>query len=465
MDSLEEGHSRFMAEILRLKQILELPPPAFFLLDELLHGTNSHDRAIGAEGLIRALLERGAIGLATTHDLSLARVADELAPAAENVHFEDRLEDGRLVFDYRMRPGVVARSNALDLMRAVGLDVYANRRISVFLKMMSTFPAAFARADLAGQAPPDRRRHRNQHPRQIRSRPHGAGVSAGARPSADRGRARRRQNHPRAIAGPRRRRTASTASSSPATCCRPTCSASPSTTRIPKQFEFKPGPIFTNFLLADEINRTTPKTQSALLEAMNEQQVSVEGRTLPLPDPFMVIATQNPADHHGTYPLPESQLDRFLMRLRIGYPDVPSEREIIRQPEAHHGETTPRVLSLDELRELQERVKQVAVDEAIVDYMLAIVERTRTHEGLALGVSPRGSQALLSRGAGECRGGRPRLRLARRREALAPKVFGHRVVLGVARTLALAAQFERRGQRRAYHRRDPRSDRSSSLNA
>jgi DNA mismatch repair ATPase MutS len=123
MDSLEEGHSRFMAEILRLKQVLELPPPALFLLDELLHGTNSHDRAIGAEGLILALLKRGAIGLATTHDLSLARVADELAPAAENVHFEDRLEDGRLVFDYRMRPGVVSRSNALDLMRAVGLDV------------------------------------------------------------------------------------------------------------------------------------------------------------------------------------------------------------------------------------------------------------------------------------------------------------------------------------------------------
>src|SRR5579872_5371959 len=104
-----------------------------------------------------------------------------------------------------------------------------------------------------------------------------------------------------------------------------------------EDFEFKPGPVFTNFLLADEINRTTPKTQSALLEAMNEQQVSVEGRTLPLPEPFMVIATQNPADHHGTYPLPESQLDRFLMRLRIGYPDPASEREIIQQPEAHHG--------------------------------------------------------------------------------------------------------------------------------
>ena len=121
-DSLEEGHSRFMAEILRLKQVLELPPPALFLLDELLHGTNSHDRALGSEGLIRALLKRGAIGLVTTHDLALSRIADEIAPAAANVHFEDRLEEGRLVFDYRLRPGVVERSNALDLMRAVGLE-------------------------------------------------------------------------------------------------------------------------------------------------------------------------------------------------------------------------------------------------------------------------------------------------------------------------------------------------------
>jgi len=123
VDSLEEGISRFMAELLRLRQILELPAPAFFLLDELLAGTNSHDRAIGASGLVRALLARGAIGITTTHDLSLARVADELAPAAINVHFEDRLENGKLIFDYQMRPGVVQRSNALDLMRAVGLDV------------------------------------------------------------------------------------------------------------------------------------------------------------------------------------------------------------------------------------------------------------------------------------------------------------------------------------------------------
>lgn len=201
-------------------------------------------------------------------------------------------------------------------------------------------------------------------------------------------------------------------------------------------FEFKPGPVFTNFLLADEINRTTPKTQSALLEAMNEQQVSVEGRTLPLPDPFMVIATQNPAEHHGTYPLPESQLDRFLMRLRIGYPDAASEREIIRQPEAHHGETTPCVLVREELRELQEAAKQVQVDDAIVGYMLALVERTRAHEGLALGVSPRGSQALYRAvQANALVEGRP-YALPDDVKLLAPKVLGHRVVLAARSSLA-----------------------------
>src|SRR5271165_4408278 len=121
-------------------------------------------------------------------------------------------------------------------------------------------------------------------------------------------------------------------------------------------FEFKPGPIFTNFLLADEINRTTPKTQSALLEAMNEQQVTVEGRSLPLPDPFMVIATQNPSDHHGTYPLPESQLDRFLMRLRIGYPDAASEREILRQRETDNSGAGGQVLSATELLGWQDAV-------------------------------------------------------------------------------------------------------------
>jgi len=194
------------------------------------------------------------------------------------------------------------------------------------------------------------------------------------------------------------------------------------------EFEFKPGPVFTNFLLADEINRTTPKTQSALLEAMNEGQVSMDGRTLPLPDPFMVIATQNPAEHHGTYPLPESQLDRFLMRLQIGYPDRASEREIIRQAGAPGQISSMRVLSHMELLELREAAAGVAVDPAIVDYMLTVVERTRSHEAIALGVSPRGSQALY-------RAVQAQALLADRAYALpddvkllAPKVLGHRVV-------------------------------------
>jgi MoxR-like ATPase len=159
-------------------------------------------------------------------------------------------------------------------------------------------------------------------------------------------------------------------------------------------FEFKPGPIFSNFLLADEINRTTPKTQSALLEAMNEGQVSIDGKSHALPQPFMVIATQNPVEHHGTYPLPESQLDRFLMRLRIGYPDLASERQIVRNSERGLPEAAASGLLAEDVLRLQEAVHRVRVDEALVDYMLAIVEKTRNHESLALGVSPRGSQAL-----------------------------------------------------------------------
>lgn len=162
-----------------------------------------------------------------------------------------------------------------------------------------------------------------------------------------------------------------------------------------ESFEFKPGPIFTNFLLADEINRTTPKTQSALLEAMNEGQVTVDGRSHSLPRPFMVIATQNPVEHHGTYPLPESQLDRFLLRLKIGYPDAASERNILRQSDSARIQPLHNTLTPEDLNELQEAVHGVTVDESLVDYMLAIVERTRHHEALALGVSPRASQALF----------------------------------------------------------------------
>ncbi len=160
-------------------------------------------------------------------------------------------------------------------------------------------------------------------------------------------------------------------------------------------FEFKSGPIFTNFLLADEINRTTPKTQSALLEAMNEQQVTIDGHSYALPQPFMVMATQNPVEHHGTYPLPESQLDRFFMRLRIGYPDRASEREILRNAENPLSRRIEPVLSVEEVLQLQAWSNHVAVDESLIDYMLAIVEKTRSHDSLALGVSPRGAQALF----------------------------------------------------------------------
>src|SRR5579862_8095327 len=137
-----------------------------------------------------------------------------------------------------------------------------------------------------------------------------------------------------------------------------------------QEFEFKQGPVFTNFLLADEINRATPKSQSALLEAMNELQVTIDGRSWPLSQPFMVIATQNPVEHHGTYPLPESQLDRFLMRIRIGYPDPASEREIVRQAAPTMQEGVRSVISGEELMALQEGGSRVVVDETLVDYML-----------------------------------------------------------------------------------------------
>jgi MoxR-like ATPase len=164
---------------------------------------------------------------------------------------------------------------------------------------------------------------------------------------------------------------------------------------VEQQFEFKRGPVFANVLLADEINRTTPKTQSALLEAMNEGQVTVDAHSYPLPQPFLVIATQNPVEHHGTYPLPESQLDRFLMRVRMGYPDGNAEREIVRsQAGASQLERMQPVLSGADVLEMQQAVTQVRVDDSLVTYALAIVRKTRESEQFSLGVSPRGSQML-----------------------------------------------------------------------
>jgi MoxR-like ATPase len=164
---------------------------------------------------------------------------------------------------------------------------------------------------------------------------------------------------------------------------------------LEQKFEFRHGPVFTNVLLADEINRTTPKTQSALLEAMNEGQVTVDGHAYPLPQPFLVVATQNPVEHHGTYPLPESQMDRFLMRVRMSYPEGDSERAILRsQAGAVRLDEMRPILSGADVTAIQQEVTRVQVDESLVNYTLEIVKRTRESDYLSLGVSPRGALML-----------------------------------------------------------------------
>lgn len=164
-------------------------------------------------------------------------------------------------------------------------------------------------------------------------------------------------------------------------------------------FFFKPGPIFSHIVLADEINRTTPKTQSALLEAMNDLQVTVDGGTYPLPAPFMIIATQNPIEYHGTFPLPEAQLDRFLLRVKIGYPSADNEKEIIRGRDLYQlaAKLEP-VLGPAEISALQDRVELIRVDDALLGYIVALASETRRTKGIKLGVSPRGS-LLLRRAA------------------------------------------------------------------
>ncbi len=161
-----------------------------------------------------------------------------------------------------------------------------------------------------------------------------------------------------------------------------------------RRFEFRSGPIFSNILLADEINRSTPKTQSALLEAMSELQVSIDGITHPLPHPFLVLATQNPVEYHGTYPLPEAQLDRFLMRVHIGYPDAADEKRILQEElEERVRELSP-VLTLEEVLSLQEQASRVRVAEPLLEYAVSLAESTRRHESIKLGLSPRGTLAL-----------------------------------------------------------------------
>jgi MoxR-like ATPase len=208
--------------------------------------------------------------------------------------------------------------------------------------------------------------------------------------------------------------------------------------RQQQAFEFVPGPIFANIVLADEINRTTPKTQSSLLEAMSEAQISVDNQTHPLKQPFMVIATQNPAEYHGTFPLPESQLDRFLMRLRIGYPSMEEERKVLNRPYAlHPADVLAPVLSTQDVLELQRRIEHVHMDDSVSEYLLAIVHATRQSELLALGVSTRGSLALNNASKA--------LALVRGREfclpddvkELAPIVLSHRVMLSRAQGMRI----------------------------
>ncbi len=162
------------------------------------------------------------------------------------------------------------------------------------------------------------------------------------------------------------------------------------------RFEYKPGPIFANIVLADEINRTTPRSQSALLEVMNEAQVSVEGKAVALEQPFMVIATQNPFEFEGTYFLPENQLDRFILRISIGYPAREYERQILRdQPDRAPLEAMRPVMQARDVIELQNMTDRVKVDDALMDYLQDIVEATRRHNAIEVGISPRGALALL----------------------------------------------------------------------
>lgn len=200
--------------------------------------------------------------------------------------------------------------------------------------------------------------------------------------------------------------------------------------RQKQAFEFMPGPIFANIVLADEINRTTAKTQSSLLEAMSEAQISVDNQTHPLKQPFMVIATQNPAEYHGTFPLPESQLDRFLMRLRIGYPSPEEEKKVLdRSHSLHPAEALHPILTGRDVLHLQEEVDKVFMEESLTEYLLTIVQRTRQSELLSLGVSTRGALALnratkalaLVRGRTYC--------LPDDIKELAPIVLSHRIMV------------------------------------
>lgn len=197
-----------------------------------------------------------------------------------------------------------------------------------------------------------------------------------------------------------------------------------------REFEFRPGPIIAQIVLADEINRATPKTQSSLLEAMEEHQITVDGTTYPLPKPFIVLATQNPIEYEGTFPLPEAQLDRFLLRINLGYPERHDEIAILRRQRRQHPiETISQVASDETLLDLQEQIKEIYVDELIEEYIVSLVSATRHHEDVYLGASARGSLSLY-------RTAQARAALQGRDyvipddvKALAASVLGHRLIV------------------------------------
>ena len=199
------------------------------------------------------------------------------------------------------------------------------------------------------------------------------------------------------------------------------------------EFQFRPGPIHAQIVLVDEINRATPKTQSALLEAMEERQVTVDGQTFPLGPPFMVLATQNPIEYEGTFPLPEAQLDRFMLRIRLGYPTKDEEMEVLdRQRQVHPIEAIGQVVSVEELLEAQEAIKEIYIDDLVKSYMVDLVRETRQHPDVYLGSSSRGALALYRLGqARAAMFGRDYV-LPDDIKALAGAALGHRIIVGPA---------------------------------
>jgi MoxR-like ATPase len=197
-----------------------------------------------------------------------------------------------------------------------------------------------------------------------------------------------------------------------------------------KDFEFRPGPIFANIVLADEINRTNPKTQSALLEAMNERRVSIERSIYTLPEPFMVIATQNPIEYHGTFPLPESQLDRFMLHLRIGYPSYEDEKgAVVQMKDFEDLEGITPLVTKEQILKTQRLATEVHVDEDVVDYLMKIVWATRRHPEVRLGTSTRGAQHLLRAAKAHALVEGRDYTLPEDIKEVAPLVLGHRILL------------------------------------